>query len=105
MSFDEGPPKSRLIIDLRERYCGRARKKVLQALLACREPKGVSYEELFCEAMAFPLVTPEDLENWVRSFAPHAELRLAGSTQRKKPSPAQDDRVLVRNVEALTNEG
>jgi three-Cys-motif partner protein len=101
--FDEGPPKSRLIIELRERYRKRARKKMLQTLLGCRDAKGATYESLFCEAMAFPLVTPEDLENWVRLLIPHAELRLAGSAQRKKPSPAEDDRVVVINAQALAN--
>lgn len=101
MSFEEGPPKSRLIMQLREKYRNRAREKMLQTLLACRDPLGATYEALFCEAMAFPLVTPEDLENWVRSLTPHAELRLAGSAQRKKPSPAEDDRVVVMNAAAL----
>ncbi len=101
MSFDEGPPKSRLIVELRERYQQRARKKILQTLITCRDPLGSAYQSLFCEAMAFPLVTPEDLENWVCSLVPHVELCLAGSAQRRKPSPAADDRVLVINGEAL----
>jgi three-Cys-motif partner protein len=100
--FGERPPKSRLTITLRERYLGRARNKVLQVLKENTDPSGARYENLFCEAMAFPLVTPTDLDNWLTDLAPHVELNLAPSkNRRKKPSPAYDDRVLVIDIEGL----
>lgn len=91
LSFEEGPPKSRVTTILQDRYRKRARTKILEVLKKSRDPNGVGYEELFCEAMAFPLVTPADLENWILSLAPFAELRLSGSGNRKKPSPGHDD--------------
>ncbi len=99
--FGERPPKSRLTITLRDRYLGRARNKVLKVLKENTDSRGTPYENLFCEAMAFPLVTPEDLANWVYAWAPHVQLRLSGSPKRQKPSPAYDDRVLVIDSDGL----
>ena len=99
--LDNNPPQSRLILELRERYTARARKKVIE-LLSDRTPSAsVPYAELFCEAMAFPLVTPDDLENWLRALEPSIEIRLAGSSRRRKPSPTESDSVLVRKPDSL----
>ena len=92
--FGDAAVKSRLTYKLRERYTHRARAKVLE-LLRRSGSSGVLYSKLFCEAMAFPLVTPTDLQSWIETLVPNVRLVLAGSSRRKKPSPAQDDRVIV----------
>ncbi|HVM48097.1 MAG TPA: three-Cys-motif partner protein TcmP [Candidatus Acidoferrum sp.] len=96
-----GPPKSRLTLQLRDRYAARARKKVIEILSAKSPASSVPYSELFCEAMAFPLVTPDDLETWLRTLEPSIEIRLAGSARRRKPSPSEEDGVLVRKPDSL----
>jgi three-Cys-motif partner protein len=93
--FELSSPKSRLIIELRERYLTRAKDKVRKVLKEKTDPSGAAYETLFCEAMAFPLVTPDDLQNWIHDWIPYVRLRLAGAPNRKKPSPAVDDRVVL----------
>ena len=99
--LDGGPPKSRLTLQLRERYATRARKKVIEVLAAKNPSASVPYSELFCEAMAFPLVTPDDLESWLRALEPNIEIRLAGSSRRRKLSTSEDDNVLVRKPDLL----
>jgi three-Cys-motif partner protein len=98
--FGADSVKSRLTYKLRERYANRARGKVLESLRRSGSI-GVSYSALFCEAMAFPLVTPTDLQSWIEALGPCVRLQLAGSSQRKRPSPAQDDRVVVMNYAKL----
>lgn len=98
---ESGPPKSRLIGELRERYMRSARTNVLNALRANTSALGVGYADLFCEAMAFPLVTPNDLEEWLRVLAPHIQLTLVGVPSKRKPKPSEDYRVLVINPKAL----
>jgi three-Cys-motif partner protein len=101
LPFGGGPPKSRLTLELRGRYAIRARKKVIEVLSAQSPSASVPYAELFCEAMAFPLVTPDDLESWLRALEPSIEMRLAGSSRRRKPSPSEKDSVLVRKPDSL----
>jgi three-Cys-motif partner protein len=97
----DGPAKSRLILELLERYLRNARESVIRSLRASRSISGVTYADLFCEAMAFPLVTPNDLVSWLEELSPNVEIRLAGSSSRRKPSAAKDDRVIVLNQKAL----
>jgi len=98
---DDGPPKSRLILELLQRYLRNARNDVLKVLSANTSARGVAYADLFCEAMAFPLVTPNDLVRWLEELKPNIELRLAGASSRQKPSPGEDDRIVVLNPRAL----
>ena len=46
----------------------RAKKKVNDALKRNPDTHGTPYEEVFREAMAFPLVSPDDLENWIKDW-------------------------------------
>lgn len=93
--FDDAPPSSRISSKLRQFYSEKARRRVVQILAASKAQSYHSYANLFCEAMAFPLVTPDDLVNWLKNLEPHIELKLSGSSRRQKPSPLQDDRVVV----------
>jgi len=97
---DDGPSRSRLVLELRQRYMANARNKVMNVLVLKTIPEGVPYRDLFCEAMAFPLVNPDDLVDTVRALAPYVRINLAGS-RRKKPSPLEDDRVVVLNRKGL----
>ena len=101
LMFDRQPPGSRLSSELRRFYSEKARKSV-QEFLNTKSPQSVvAYSDLFCETMAFPLVTPDDLMNWLGELEPHIKLLLGGSTRRRKPSPLQDDKILVLNPKAL----
>lgn len=99
LMFDTNPPKSRKALALQSRYAERARNSVLAALAASRVPVG--YKELFCKAMFFPLVTPNDLVEWLKALEPNIKIELAGVPSRKKPKPSEDYRVVVVNPKAL----
>jgi three-Cys-motif partner protein len=101
MIFDDAPSETAFAINLRSKYKRRARAKVIDSLLKSTDPHGILYAKLFCDAMAFPLVTPDDLTAWLTSFEPHAKLKLAGSDLRKKPKCDENDRIFVRNPVAL----
>lgn len=77
---EDGPPKSRLIRELLQRFMSSARTNALEVLRANSVTGGVPYADLFCEAMAFPLVTPNDLVSWLAELKPNVEVRLAGSS-------------------------
>lgn len=96
-----GPLKSRLVLELLQRYTENAREDVLTTLRENASTRGVPYADLFCEAMAFPLVTPNDLVGWLRALEPNIEIRLAGIPSRKKPRPSEDYHVAVINSKAL----
>ena len=100
-AFDNAPPSSRISSKLREFYSEKARKRVLEILASSKAKSRHSYADLFCEAMAFPLVTSEDLVSWLINLDPHIKLELAGSTRRRKPSPLEDDKVIVVAPTAL----
>lgn len=98
---DDGPSKSRLIRELLERYMRSARANVLDVLRENTSAGGVDYADLFCEAMAFPLVTPNNLVEWLGALEPSVEIRLGGAPSRKKPKPSEGYRVVVINPKAL----
>jgi len=99
--FDDTPPSSKLSFQLRQFYSDKARKKMLQILSAKPAQSELLYSDLFCELMAFPLVTPDDLAGWLTTSEPNIKLKLAGSSKRRKPSPLKDDRVVVINPMSL----
>jgi len=101
MMFESAPPKSRVVQKLRDRYIALGRSMVLRTLKDQKSGFTINYEELFCLAMSFPLVTPDDLIGWLAGWEPHLKLQLAGATRRKKPSPDQEDVVVVVNREML----
>jgi three-Cys-motif partner protein len=98
--FDTNPPKSRKAFALQFRYAERARNRVVAVLAASRGPVGVEYKQLFCEAMFFPLVTPNDLVEWLEALEPNIKI-TPSVPSRKKPKPSEDYRVVVINPKAL----
>lgn len=101
LMFDTNPPKSRKASALQYRYAESARNRVVAVLAASRGSAGVEYKKLFCEAMFFPLVTPNDLVKWLRALEPNIEITLDGVPSRKKPKSSEDYRVVVINSKAL----
>jgi len=101
--FDAMETASPLVRRLHRQYSDQARRKVIEKLLA--EPLGaeISYASVFCEGMAFPLVTPNDLVEWLRALEPNIQIRLDGE-RRRKPSATRLDRVVVLNREYLLSE-
>lgn len=93
--FDDAPPSSRISSKLRQFYSERARRRVVQILATSKAQTRYFYSDLFCEAMAFPLVTPDDLVSWLINLEPNIRIELSGSTRRRKPSPLQEDKVVV----------
>ena len=86
--FADGRLLSSYTFRLYQRYCDRAREKVIECLKKA-PPVKVPYWKLFCEAMAFPLVTPDDLRAWLEELSPYIELHPAEG--HKKLSPTRDD--------------
>ena len=76
-------------------YVCRAQSKLYE-MLRNGGGKKIFYRDLFCEVMAFPLVTPSDLVSWINALAPAVSLELTGSG-RRKPAPAEDDLVVVND--------
>jgi three-Cys-motif partner protein len=99
--FDEAPPSSKISSKLRQFYCDKARRKVLQVLSATRAQTKLPYSKIFCEAMAFPLVTPNDLVGWLSVLKPHITLEFGGSLRRQKFLPQEDDWILVIDPKSL----
>lgn len=97
LQYDDLSPVSNFTAKLHRRYAERAREKVIETLLENLSPDGVPYAVLFCEAMAFPLVTPDDLIDWLHGLEPKIRIHFAGSGRRRKPSPLEDDRIMVVN--------
>lgn len=99
--LEGGSKESRLAATLRTRYQSRARRKVVDMLLSSQGRHEIEYVDLYCEAMGFPLVLPNDLWDWLQHFRPYVEVRLAGSKYRRKPSPDANDRVKVIDAATL----
>ena len=86
-------------LELRRFYSVLARDRVIDLLLKPRS-SGLSYSAVFCEAMMFPLVTPDDLVAWLRSWEPDIKIILT-KERRKKPSSLEEDQIFVTNPTSL----
>lgn len=86
--FADPRPLSSYTYGLYQRYCHRAREKVIDCFKRTSRAQ-VPYRKLFCEAMAFPLVAPADLLSWLDKLVPYIELHP--SQGHKRLSPARDD--------------
>lgn len=90
-------PRSRVRMERRAKYVERAYAKVAQVLLENEFASAVSYKDLLMEALAFPLVTPSDLKDWIKKLSPTVELVLDGSGRRREPSTEKNDKVIVND--------
>jgi three-Cys-motif partner protein len=107
--FGGQAPKSIVASKLHDRYLAKAKRKIVEALVSTSDT-GAEFSQLFCEAMAFPLVTPRDLSGWLDEWKKRRwiDYRFAqkDGEKRKKPSADREDRVLVlqrAQLKALMN--
>lgn len=102
LTFGDELPFSSFTEGLRRRYTQMARAKVIK-MLRTSWPMAVLYRDIYCEAMSFPLVTPQDLLQWLEELEPFTKVTLI-STERKtrrKPSLYADDYVTVTDTAGL----
>ena len=100
LDFGDSILPSSLALTLRSRYVIKAREKIAFLLKTVGRSE-IPYEQLFCEAMSFPLVAPDDLINWLEKWQPNVKFKLDGSTRRRKPSPDEKDFIIVTNPAAF----
>lgn len=99
LPFGDPSPKSPKLRELHQRYVHRVRENLIKVLSTDRQSV-FPYDDLYGQAMAFPLVTAIDLEKLLRALEPALEIQLEGS-RRKKPSLFHNDRIVVLNSKAL----
>jgi three-Cys-motif partner protein len=99
--FDDRPPSSKISSRLKQFYSEKSRKRVLEILSGTKPGSNIHYSKIFGEAMAFPLVTSNDLVGWLSTLEPDIKLNLAGSTRRRNFLPREDDWILVINPDSL----
>jgi three-Cys-motif partner protein len=100
LTLEQPALKTKLAYDLHAKYFSLATRRVLERLLSDSSAKGVSYKDLFSDAMELPLVTPADLEKLIQEESA-IELLLEGSGKRQKPKPDADDRVIAKDKSVL----
>lgn len=95
-------PFSSFTESLRRRYTELARAKVIR-LIRRGWPMGVLYRDVYCEAMSFPLVTPQDLAEWVEELRPFISVNLVcpDGKKRRKPSLYAEDYLTVTDNAGL----
>lgn len=95
----EGFNRTAVVHELRNKYLDRARSKIHEMLRTLGKNR-VRYRKLYCEAMAFPLVTRYDLNRWLGELAPAVSVELADPS-RRVPSLDEDDMVVIQHVAAI----
>ena len=96
--FDDGPSRSPMMQQLHHRYSEQARENIIK-VLSSNPGSVVPYDDLFSEAMAFPVVSRDDLNDWLRELS-HVEIELNGF-HRKKPLLFKGDRIAIINSQGL----
>jgi len=99
LPFGDPTPKSPKLSELHQRYVARLREKIIRVLSTGRKAT-FAYDDLYGQAMAFPLVTADDLEKVLRELEPAVQIQLDGA-RRKKPLLFRNDQILVVNPKAL----
>lgn len=83
---------------LHRRYSAQARESIVNALSS--EPRSVvPFEDLYGKAMAFPVVSRDDLSDWLQEL-PQIKIELNGP-RRKKLLLFKGDRVSIINSQGL----
>jgi len=97
LNFDEPRPLTNYTFRLYQQYVDRARSRVIEALRTAPQ-RTIRYSKLFCEAMAFPLVTSDDLRSWLDGLVPKIELH---PIEGKKLSPSRADFITIVDRDGL----
>lgn len=99
--FDGVPPQSPKMLQLYQHNAKRARRKIIQILIDS-SANVLPYKELYGEAMAFPLVTPQDLQEWIIDLRAKGGLKILwDGANRKKLSWSKNDSIVVTNSQLL----
>jgi three-Cys-motif partner protein len=99
LDFNDGP-RTDYAFGLRQRYLEMARQALKKRLRKSGVGKLIAYEELFCEALGYPLVTPNDLVEMLDRLKPGVVSILKGEL-RKKIAPGMGDVVVVKDLACL----
>jgi len=94
LPFGGPTPRSSKVLELQQRYIHRSRESILNSFRSHRGAT-MSYDEVYGNAMGFPLVTQSDLDTILQSLSPNVQVKLAG-TRRKKPALFKGDYVIIR---------
>ena len=95
LPFDTPIPKSSKVLALHKHYVARSRDRIKATLLNSTTDK-LSYDQLYGEAMIYPLVTEADIHDILLSLLPHVQIELAG-IRRKKPTLFEGDNLVIRS--------
>jgi hypothetical protein len=98
--LDDGPPTSPNHRETERSILRKGSKKFIETLRKASSSEGVAYRDSYCEAMAFPLVTPADF--WAvasRPFVKHRDT-LFWIHQKKENQPRTPSTVLSLLVRA-----
>lgn len=99
--FDGAPPQSPKMSQLHQHHSNRAREKIIR-VLADSNRSFLPYSQIYGEAMAFPLVTPRDLENWITLLRDKGALEIKwDGRNRKRLSWSKNDSIVVANTQLL----
>jgi three-Cys-motif partner protein len=99
--FGGAPPQSPKMLYLHRHHTKRAREKIIK-VLADSNRTVLSYTEIYGEAMAFPLVTPRDLQQWLTELRDKGALKILwDGANRKKLSWLKKDSIVVTNTQLL----
>jgi hypothetical protein len=77
----EEAPDSKYYINLRQRYLKQSRNVVLGLINSTEE---VLYDELWKAALALPLVWPDDLSDWLKSWRDEGKITWEGLEPRER---------------------
>jgi three-Cys-motif partner protein len=99
LPFPGPPPKSPKASALQLRYIAQLRKEIVRILMTSNKSI-LPYKALYGEAMALPVVTPNDLQSLLLSLEPNIKLQLDGQ-RRKKPSPFKNDYIKIIDQRGL----
>lgn len=101
LDFAEEQVHAPFTAKLRLKYKRLSKLKCYDYLVSHAHGVVIKYEELFCKCMAFPLVTPDDLESWLLELGNLIEIKLAPPRSRRKLSAENADTVLVKDPISL----
>ena len=99
--FGGEPPQSPKMSRLHQHHTDRARGKIIK-VLADSKKSVLPYTKIYGEVMAFPLVTPRDLEKWITELEDKGALKILwDGSNRKRLSWLKKDSIVVTDPKLL----
>lgn len=94
-------PQSPKMSQLRQHHTNRARGRIIKVLVDSKKSV-LPYTKIYGEVMAFPLVTPRDLEKWITELEDRGALKILwDGANRKKLSWLKKDSIVVTDPQLL----